>query len=58
MRSVSILLSVLLVAVLAVSCGQKVEEVLTDAPYVTTLAEAKAAAADGKPILIDFFTDT
>ena len=59
MRSASILMSVLLIAVLAVSCGQEVEEVvLTDAPFVTSLAEAKAAAADGKPILLDFYTDT
>ncbi len=59
MRSVSILLAVLLVTVIAVSCGQKApQEPLTDAPFVTTLAEAKQAAAEGKPILLDFYTDT
>lgn len=59
MRRLSMLLLFLLVTVIAVSCGQKVvEEPLTSAPFVTTLADAKLAAAEGKPILLDFFTDT
>jgi hypothetical protein len=35
-----------------------VQEPLTEAPFVTTLADAKLAAAEGKPILLDFYTDT
>ena len=59
MRKFSMILTVLLVTVIAVSCGQKVaEEPLTEAPFVTTLADAKLAAAEGKPILLDFYTDT
>jgi len=59
MRKVWMPLLVLLITVIAVSCGQKMqEEPLTAAPFVTTLADAKLAAAEGKPILLDFFTDT
>jgi hypothetical protein len=52
----SILMSAFMVAVVAVSCGQKVQEPLTEAPFVTTLTEAKTAAAGSKAILLDFYT--
>jgi len=58
MRRISILVFVMLVAVLAISCGQKVQEPLTEAPFFASLEEAKQAAADGRPILLDFYTDT
>ncbi len=57
MRRISVLTSLLLVAVMAMSCGQKIQEPLTEAPFFATFAEAKQAAVDGKPILLDFFTD-
>ncbi len=51
-----------MIAVLAIACNQKKAEEstmkLTKAPYDTTFAEAKMAAANGdKPIVIDFYTD-
>ncbi|UCE25299.1 MAG: hypothetical protein JSU74_04450 [Candidatus Zixiibacteriota bacterium] len=57
MRRISVLTSLLLVAVMAMSCGQKIQEPLTEAPFFVTFTEAKQAAVDGKPILLDFFTD-
>lgn len=57
MRRVSILVFVMLVAVLAISCGKKVQEPLTEAPFFASLEEAKQAAKDGRPILLDFYTD-
>jgi len=58
MRKVQILLILLMVALLAVSCGQKkeAEPTLTTSPSFASFDEAKAAA-NGKPILIDFYTD-
>jgi len=58
MRKVSILVLAVLVAVIAFSCGKKVQEPLTEAPFFTTLEEAKLAAADGRPMLLDFWSDT
>ncbi len=57
MRRVSILVLVMLVAVIAISCGKKVQEPLTEAPFFASLEEAKQAALDGRPILLDFYTD-
>lgn len=57
MRRVSILVFVMLAAIIAFSCGKKVQEPLTEAPFFATLDEAKLAAADGRPILLDFYTD-
>lgn len=57
MRKVSILVLAVLVAVIAFSCGKKVQEPLTEAPFFATLEEAKQAASDGRPILLDFYTD-
>jgi thioredoxin-related protein len=50
-----------MIALLAIACSQKKAETtakLTKAPFDTTFAQAKMAAADGdKPIVIDFYTD-
>lgn len=61
MRIVASLMIAAMIMAFAVSCGQKKEAQaahLTKAPFDTTFAEAKLAAAKGdKPILIDFYTD-
>lgn len=58
MRTASLLMLVLTVAVVALSCGQKqLEEVAVSAPFMSSLADAKDAAAGGKSIVIDFYTD-
>ena len=59
MRTIFLTVAFLMVVLVAASCGQKqVEQVLTTAPFFTTLEEAKAiAAGNGKNILVDFYTD-
>lgn len=57
MRRVSILVLFVLLVVIAVSCGKKVQEPLTQAPFFTTLDDAQKAAKDGRPILMEFYTD-
>ncbi len=56
-------LAVILMAVVAVSCGKKADEAQVSAPasgnyYYATFAEAKVAAeASGKSMVLDFYTD-
>lgn len=59
MRKVIIPIFALIMILSIVSCGkQRTEQPLTTAPFKATLAEAKAAAADGnKAIVLDFYTD-
>lgn len=60
MKKQLIVLTVLLVAVLAISCGQKAEDTMSsnDSFVYSTFAEGFAAAEkSGKSIVIDFYTD-
>lgn len=53
MRNVMILLLTVMVVVMLTG---PVSAEITEAPYHTTL-EAARQAADGRPILVDFYTD-
>ena len=60
MKKQLIALTVLLVAVIAVSCGKKTESTMSSNEhfYYMTFAEGLAAAEQsGKSIVIDFYTD-
>ena len=58
MRVVGTVITVLLTIMIIASCGEKVVEV-PGAPFLTSYEEAKTqAAANGRDILIDFYTDT
>lgn len=61
MKLTTLLPMILLTVVIAVSCGQKVEEttVSGDDFIYTDFAAAKSAAADsGKYLVLDFYFDT
>jgi thiol:disulfide interchange protein len=39
------------------SCGDKLEQQLTEAPFFTTFEEGLKVATADKPVLVDFYTD-
>lgn len=57
MQTVRVLTLALIIALMALSCGQKIDQNLTEAPFFTSLEEGMKAASVGKSIVVDFYTD-
>ncbi|UCD65123.1 MAG: hypothetical protein JSW34_06755 [Candidatus Zixiibacteriota bacterium] len=56
MQTIRVLSLALIVALIALSCGQKGDSDLLEAPFFTSYTEGLEAAASGKSVLVDFFT--
>ena len=57
MQTVRVVSLVLVIALIALSCGQKIDQNLNEAPFFTTMEEGMKAASVGKSIVVDFYTD-
>lgn len=57
MHTFRILVVVLVATFVMLSCGDKLEQQLTEAPFFTTFEEGLKVATADKPVLVDFYTD-